>query len=152
MDPPERLREALEEKELSTDDFFTLKHGETKVVGENYGNVDWKLYNFNQILIKIDYCFSKAGYVMHMIQWQLLKVLAFMLYTRSQFIDKLYDHFEKVSESGCLLTALKYWTDHEYGSMIVYRMWSPITHQMFSSIMIHVLYYTLKSKSDHEHD
>jgi N-acyl-phosphatidylethanolamine-hydrolysing phospholipase D len=37
LDPPEKLREALEEKSIPQEDFFTMKHGETKTVGDRGG-------------------------------------------------------------------------------------------------------------------
>lgn len=40
LEPPEKLRESLQEKSIPTEDFFTLKHGESRLIGDNYNSVD----------------------------------------------------------------------------------------------------------------
>ena len=38
LEPPEKLREALEEKNIPIEDFFVLSHGETKLVASDTVN------------------------------------------------------------------------------------------------------------------
>ena len=40
LEPPEKVTQAMEAKGLNPDDFFVLKHGETKVVGDNANSID----------------------------------------------------------------------------------------------------------------
>ncbi len=40
LEPPEKLQEAMKEKGLEPDDFFTLKHGESRLIGDDFHSVD----------------------------------------------------------------------------------------------------------------
>ena len=40
LEPKEKLAEAVAEKHLPPEEFITLKHGESKIFGDNYNSVD----------------------------------------------------------------------------------------------------------------
>ena len=41
MEPPEMTAQAMVSQGLNPDDFFVLRHGETRRVGDNANSLDW---------------------------------------------------------------------------------------------------------------